>query len=111
MATEVIGFDTIKTLYVVDDDFWEIVEQFNGSSIGRMSHVKGDYSLQDGYLFKGRKLCIPIGSMRENISWDFHNGGMARHFGKDKKMHLVANNFYWPKIKIKCSEVKNLSNG
>lgn len=26
MATKVIGFDTIKTLYVADDDFWETVE-------------------------------------------------------------------------------------
>ena len=45
MATKVIGFDTIKTLYDTDDDFWEIVEQLNGSSIGRTSHVQGDYFL------------------------------------------------------------------
>lgn len=50
MVAEVIGFDTIKTLYATDDDFWEIVEQLNGSSIGSTSHVQGDYFLQDGYL-------------------------------------------------------------
>ena len=99
MVAEVIGFDTIKKLYATDDDFWEIVEQLNGSSIGRTSHVQGDYFLQDGYLFKGRQLCIPVSSMRENIIREFHSGGMAGHFGKDKTIHLVTDKFYWPKLK------------
>ena len=71
----------------------------NGSSIGRTSHVEGDYFLQDGYLFKGRQLCILAGSMRENIIQEFHSGAMVGNFGKEKIIHLVIDKFYWPKIK------------
>ena len=55
--------------------------------------------MQDGYLFKGKQLCIPVGSMRENIIREYHSSGMAGHFGKDKTIALVADKYYWPKMK------------
>ena len=61
--------------------------------------MKGDYFMQDGYLFKGKQLCIPGRSMRENIIKEFHNGGIVGHFGKDKTINLVEDKYYWPKIK------------
>ena len=54
MKTEVIGFDSIKVLYEVDDDFWEIIEKLKDPKTSLSYHTRGEYSLQDGYLFKGK---------------------------------------------------------
>ena len=55
--------------------------------------------MQDGYLFKGKQLCIPRSSMRENIIRELHSSGLAGHFGKDKTLALIKDKYYWPKIK------------
>ena len=54
MEIEVIGFDSIKVLYEVDDDFWEIIEKLKDPKTSLSYHTRGEYSLQDGYLFKGK---------------------------------------------------------
>ena len=66
---------------------------------GNMDIIQGKYFIQDGYLFKGKKLCIPMGSMRENIIRELHNSGLVGHFGKDKTLSLIEDKYYWPKIK------------
>ena len=37
--------------------------------------------------------------MRDNIIREFHSGGLASHFGKDKTIALVEDKYYWPKLK------------
>ena len=66
---------------------------------GNMDLIEGKYFMQDGYLFKGKKLCIPIGSMREKIIGELHSSGLAGHFGKDKTLALIEDKYYWLKIK------------
>ena len=99
MKTEVVGFDAIKDLYESDSDFWEVVDQLKNPVPGHADPIQGDYLMQDGYLFKGKQLCIPVGSMWENIIREYHSSGMAGHFGKDKTIALVADKYYWPKMK------------
>ena len=89
MEIEVVGFDAIKDLYEFDSDFWEVVDQLKNLVPGHADTIQGDYLMQDGYLFKGKQLCILVGSMRENIIWEFHSSGMVGHFGKDKTIALV----------------------
>jgi hypothetical protein len=48
----------------------------------------------DGYLFKIKQLCIPIGSMRENFIRELHSSGLAGHFGKDKMLALIEDKYY-----------------
>ena len=60
-------FATLKDLYTFDNDFWEIVEQLKNPVAGNMDLIHSAYFMQDDYLFKGKQLCIPIGSMRENF--------------------------------------------
>ena len=79
--------------------FQEIVEKFKNPVVGNMDLFLGEYFKQDGYLFKGKKLCIQISSMRENIIREIHSSGLVGHFGKDKTLALIEDKYYWMKIK------------
>ncbi|GJY22045.1 RNA-directed DNA polymerase [Tanacetum coccineum] len=56
------------------------------------------FSKLDGYLFKGVRLCIPLCSLREAIILEGHAGGLTGHFGRDKTLALLREQFYWPKM-------------
>ena len=43
-------------------------------------------------------MCIPTSSMRENLIKEKHSGGLAGHFGKDKTIALIAENYSWPQL-------------
>ncbi|GJY59108.1 transposon ty3-I gag-pol polyprotein [Tanacetum coccineum] len=57
-----------------------------------------DYVRRDGFLFKGRRLCVPLSSVREAIILEAHQGGLAGHFGRDKTVAMVSERFFWPKL-------------
>ena len=86
MENQVNGFAVLKDLYVSDNDFQNIVEQLKNLVAGNIDLIQSEYFMQDDYLFKGKQLCIPIGSMRENIIRELHSSGLAGHFGKDKRL-------------------------
>lgn len=88
---KVIGFEIIKELYPDDPDFGKVWSSTNPQS------TQGYYK-HDGFLFKGKTICIPQCSLREAIIWEAHDGGLAGHFGRDKTVALVKENFYWPKL-------------
>ena len=80
MQVEVVGFDELKNLYPEDLDFaeaWRACKEPVAVDRTRWQ----DYLIQDGMLFKGSQLCIPMSSMRENLIKEKHSGGMAGHFG------------------------------
>nr|GEV25358.1 hypothetical protein [Tanacetum cinerariifolium] len=56
------------------------------------------FSKLDGYLFKGVRLCIPLCSLREVIILEGHAGGLTGHFGSDKTLALLCEQFYLPKM-------------
>ena len=56
------------------------------------------YSVQEGYLFSGNKLCIPQGSWRELLVREAHGGALAGHFGLNKTIDILRVHFYWPKM-------------
>jgi hypothetical protein len=94
MENQVIGFVSLKDLYASDNYFEEIVQQLKIPITRNMDLYQGEYFIQDGYLFKGKQLCIPIGSMRENIIRYLHSSGLARHFVKDKTLVLIEYKYY-----------------
>ena len=65
MENQVIGFVAFTDLCAYDNDFVEIVEQLKNPITSNMDLIRGEYFVQYGYLFKGKQLCIPIGSMRK----------------------------------------------
>lgn len=89
--TKVIGFEVLKELYQEDSVFQPIWSKCADGS-------DGVYMIQDGFLFKGARLCIPECSLREAIVAEAHGGGLGGHFGRDKTLSLVKEHFYWPKM-------------
>lgn len=91
LKVEVLGFDVLKEQYKNDPQFGKIWEE---CSNGPSNH----FLLHDGFLFKGNQLCVTQGSLRESIIKEAHGGGLAGHFGRDKTLSLVRENFYWPRM-------------
>jgi len=73
---QVIGFEHLKDLYRNDTNFKEAFEASQNPMLRNTSPWL-DYNLKEGLLFKGGQLCIPDYSMRENIVWEKHSGGLA----------------------------------
>lgn len=59
----------------------------------------GEYFFQDGYLFKGKQLCIPDCHMRENIIKELHSGGLGGHFSREKIISLVEDRYFLPGLR------------
>ncbi|KAH0701770.1 hypothetical protein KY285_016048 [Solanum tuberosum] len=56
------------------------------------------YSKFDGFLFKGKRLCVPVSSRRELFVREAHNGGLMGQFGIKKTRGILEEQFYWPKM-------------
>ena len=54
--------------------------------------------MQEGFLFKNNRLCIPQCSLQRAIIQEVHGGGLAGHLGRDKTLALMQENFFWPKL-------------
>jgi hypothetical protein len=91
MEVQVLGFEVLKELYKNDLDFGNVWEN---CSKGSFNH----FLVQEGFLFKNNRLCIPQCSLRRAIIQEVHGGGLAGHFGRDKTLALVQENFFWPKL-------------
>lgn len=87
MQVKVVGFDTIKDLHKDDLFFGKIWAKC----------FKGPYKhflLQDGFMFRKNYLCIPQCSLREAILIEAHSSNLGGHFGKNKTLALIQENFY-----------------
>ena len=97
MQIEVVGFKELKNLYPEDPDFGEAWNACKEPvTLDRTKWL--DFIIQDDMLFRGSHLCIPRSSMRENLIKEKHSGGLAGHFGRDKTLALVSENYYWPQL-------------
>ncbi|XP_074288660.1 uncharacterized protein LOC141613814 [Silene latifolia] len=94
LDARLLGFEHIKELYKADPAFAkEVIEP------------TGLYTMQDGFLFKGNRLCIPQGSIQELIIREAHGGALAGHFGSNKTYDIVSEHFYWPKMSKDVQEI------
>ena len=74
LRTEVVGFDCLKKLYKNDENFGDIW----GKCQQTHTPVNSMY-IQNGFLFQDNQLCIPKGSLREQIIRELNGGGLGRH--------------------------------
>ncbi|XP_074302919.1 uncharacterized protein LOC141637254 [Silene latifolia] len=82
-----LAFEHIKELYKTDLSFAkELIEPTE------------TYTLQDIFLFKGNRLCIPQSSIQKLLIREAHRGAIAGQFGSNKTYDIVSEHFYWPKM-------------
>ena len=68
-----LGFDHLKEMYR-DDPYFKEIHEACGNPVNRDRGPWIEYMLQQGLLFKGFKLCIQGGSMRDNLLQERHGG-------------------------------------
>ena len=107
MEVEVTELVAIKALYEEDFDFGDIYQKCRDPAAGERKEME-DYFLQEGYLFKGKRMCIPDCSLRAWLVRDVHSGGMGGHFGIAKTMELLERKYFWPSLK---KDVKKFVDG
>ena len=73
MSNSLVGLEVIKERYMEDPYFNELLEKHAAQDI----KVRAEFVVNDGYLFKGVKLCIPEGSLRETLIAELHGGGLG----------------------------------
>ena len=95
MSAHVIGFDRLKDEYSTCSNFGIIYDEVSNGN--RLEYV--DFLVENGFLFKVTKLCIPRTSFRDLLIWEMHAGGLDGYFGRDKTIALVEDRFYLPSLK------------
>ena len=101
ISVEVTGFERLKEYYDSCPNFGEFY-----SNLHSMPHpTLDDYFLQNGYLFKANRLCIPRTSVKDFLVWEIHAGGLVGHDGHDKTIEEVERQFYWPSLKKDVAKI------
>ena len=93
MTTKVVELEMIK-------------EKYNSVVLNKLgakdSIISTEFVINDGYLFKGVRLCLPESSLREllieELIEELHRGGLGGHFGRSKTLQMVAERYFWPTI-------------
>ena len=86
-----LGFEHLKSLHKDDEDFKELYESCQ-------AHPKGDFSIHEGCLFKGNRLCVLRCGTRELILREVQGGSFAGHFGEDKTYIMAKKQYFWPHV-------------
>ncbi|XP_075489516.1 LOW QUALITY PROTEIN: uncharacterized protein LOC142528360 [Primulina tabacum] len=92
LDSKILGFEHMKELYLLDEDFKEIFETC-------MHGPHDKFYLHNGFLFREDRLCIPKSSIRELLVREAHGGGLMGHFGVAKTLSALHEHFYWPHMK------------
>ena len=90
MCAHVIRFDRLKYEYSTCSDFGIIYDEVSNGN----RHEYVDFLVENDYLFKVTKSCIPRTSFRDLLIWEMNAGGFVGHFGRDKTIALVEDMFY-----------------
>jgi len=101
LTVDVNWFHGVKEQYPEDPDFGKIYKQL----LNNPRDLEGQYSIFNGFVFRGTKLCLPDSSMREFVVSELHAGGLAGHFGRDKTISLVEDRFHWPGLRKQVSTI------
>ncbi|XP_078443769.1 uncharacterized protein LOC144713142 [Wolffia australiana] len=85
----------LKEAYV---DYLDFEKIFLAVGSGPSKEYSGNY-MSEGYLFCGKRLCVPRTSARDFLIWEAHAGGLNGHPGVNKTILALEYQFYWPSLK------------
>jgi hypothetical protein len=93
LDAKILGLESFKNLYATDSYFDEPLSKCcDGKGLER-------FHLHDAFLFRSNKLCIPDCSIRPLLLQEAHVGGLMGHFGAKKTDKVLADHFFWPKLR------------
>ena len=82
MENQVSGFVVLNDVYASDNDILEIVEQLKNQVVENMDLIQSEYFVQDGYLFKGKQLCITICYYDQGLNYSLTVPMTPKHMSK-----------------------------
>ncbi|XP_078446574.1 uncharacterized protein LOC144715513 [Wolffia australiana] len=89
VKTQVLGFERLRDDYAECPDFSKVY-----SSLTKVTSPRStDYFLDNGYLFHGRRLCIPRTSIQDFLIHKTHADVLSGHFGISKTNHALEEKF------------------
>jgi hypothetical protein len=88
LDAKILGLESIKELYTTDPCFAEPYSKCHDG--------KGweKFQVQDGFLFRANKLCIPDCSVSILLVQEAHSRGHMGHFGAKKTKQVLADHFF-----------------
>ncbi|KAK1662330.1 hypothetical protein QYE76_050489 [Lolium multiflorum] len=93
LDVKIPGLEILCDLYATDHDF---AEPYRLCALGKAWEK---YHIHDGFLFRANKLCVPESSVCLLLLQESHAGGLMGHFGREKTLLMLADHFYWPKMR------------
>ena len=90
---KIFGLETIKHQYVHDVEFKDVLQNC------KEGRTWNKFVVNDGFVFRSNKLCIPASSVRHLLLQEAHGGGLMGHFGVKKTEDILAIHFFWPKMR------------
>ncbi|RDY02850.1 hypothetical protein CR513_13650, partial [Mucuna pruriens] len=86
LETKLLGFESLKDMYMGDDDFKKAYELCANSA-------NGGFYKHEGFLFREKKLCVPRSSIRELSVKEAHEGALISHFREQKTYETLHEHF------------------
>jgi hypothetical protein len=84
----IFGLELIKEQYVLDPDFKDVLLNC------KEGHKWKKFVINDGFVFRGNRLCTSVGSICVLLLQDAHRGGLMGHFGAKRTAYILATHFF-----------------
>jgi hypothetical protein len=82
----IFRLESIKEQYALDPDFKD-------------ARTWNKFVVNDGFMFRANRLCIPVGSVHLLLMQEAHGGGLMGPFSAKKTEDVLASHFFWPKMR------------
>jgi len=89
----IFGLESIKDQYVLDLDFKDVLLNC------KEGRTWNKFVINDGFVFRANRLCIPVGSVCLLLLQEAHGEGLIGHFGAKKTVDILATHFFWPQMR------------